>query len=150
MKTCRSCSRELSADSFYKRTEGTLRGECKDCWRIKCADSYQRRKPQVAQRQKTYYETHKEQYAAAQHRRRLKQRYDLSPEDYDAMLEEQGGVCKACGRPCPTGNRLAVDHCHKTGKIGGLLCVNCNKAAGHLYDDPELCLALAAYLRSVR
>jgi hypothetical protein len=33
--------------------------------------------------------------------------------------------------------RFAVDHCHTSGKIRGLLCTNCNTAIGLLKDDPN-------------
>lgn len=57
----------------------------------------------------------------------LRNRYGITPEDYDRMLEEQGGVCAICEGACPTGRRLAVDHDHETGRVRGLLCVNCNQ-----------------------
>ena len=41
---------------------------------------------------------------------------------------------------------LAVDHCHKTGKIRQLLCSNCNPAIGFIKDSPELARKMADYL----
>jgi hypothetical protein len=55
----------------------------------------------------------------------LAKRYGISSVEYDAMLEEQCGVCAICGKP-PKKNRLHVDHDHDTGRIRGLLCVACN------------------------
>jgi len=46
------------------------------------------------------------------------------------MLEEQSGVCYICKRICSSGRRLAVDHCHKTGVVRGLLCAVCNRSLG--------------------
>lgn len=43
--------------------------------------------------------------------------------------------------------RLAVDHCHKTKKIRGLLCDNCNKGLGLFKDKPELLNSASEYLR---
>ena len=79
-------------------------------------------------------------------------RYGLTPEQYDQMLEEQGGVCLLCRRPeTVRGNngrvkRLAVDHCHTTGKVRGLLCNNRNRAIGLLGDDPAVISRAAEYL----
>lgn len=68
---------------------------------------------------------------------------------YDEMLSSQGGVCKICGRP-DTGRintrRLFVDHCHKTGRVRGILCYKCNTLIGHAQDDPERLRKAAEYL----
>ncbi len=58
---------------------------------------------------------------------RLRRLYDISAEEYDKLLAYQGGGCALCGRR-PVRVRLAVDHDHKTGRVRGLLCMNCNRA----------------------
>jgi hypothetical protein len=55
--------------------------------------------------------------------------------DYEKMLAAQRGVCGLCGKPPKNERRLAVDHCHRTGQIRGLLCAPCNRALGQLGDD---------------
>lgn len=57
---------------------------------------------------------------------RYKRLYDISVEEYDMLLDWQGGVCALCDRP-PKTVRLSVDHDHKTGETRGLLCVRCNR-----------------------
>src|SRR5258708_40188171 len=57
------------------------------------------------------------------HNHRL-QRYGLKHEDYERMLNEQGGQWAICQKDNPGQPRLkhfSVDHCHETGKIRGLL-----------------------------
>lgn len=75
-------------------------------------------------------------------------KYGITPEQYNSMLQAQGGVCAICKLPCKTYERLGVDHCHETKKIRGLLCLECNRGIGALKDDPALLDAAAAYLRS--
>jgi len=58
---------------------------------------------------------------------RLATIFNLTPDEYDTILEHQGGVCAICSRPPKPGKRLAVDHDHKTGYVRGLLCFMCNK-----------------------
>ena len=71
-------------------------------------------------------------------------RFGLSEEDYTKMLVSQNGVCAVCKQP--GFKRLAVDHCHKTGKIRGLLCSSCNSAEGLLKSDSTIIRALADYV----
>jgi hypothetical protein len=71
--------------------------------------------------------------------------YGISLERYAALVAAQNGVCAICSQP-PGKRRLAVDHCHTTKAIRGLLCVNCNTAIGKLNDDPELLRRAIAYL----
>jgi recombination endonuclease VII len=62
----------------------------------------------------------------------LRHTFGIDNADYDRMLLHQKGLCAICSRPCPTGKRLAVDHCHKTHKVRGLLCAHCNRNLGWL------------------
>jgi Recombination endonuclease VII len=71
--------------------------------------------------------------------------YRLTEEEYEIVFRYQNGVCAGCGRP-PYGIRLAVDHCHKTGRIRGLLCWLCNRAIGIIRDRPATATNLGAYL----
>ena len=73
--------------------------------------------------------------------------YRITEEEYDAILIYQRGVCAGCGRP-PNGIRLAVDHCHKTGRIRGLLCWLCNRAIGILRDNATAAANLGNYLKT--
>lgn len=83
-----------------------------------------------------------------QRMKRLRATYGLRPGDYERMLEEQEGVCAICRNPEPAGKwRLAVDHCHMTGVVRGLLCQMCNQGLGRFSDDPARLERAAAYLR---
>lgn len=75
-------------------------------------------------------------------------KYGLTPLGYDALLESQGGACAICGSACPSGKRLAVDHCHNTGTVRGLLCARCNPGIGMFKDQPDLLLVAVEYLET--
>lgn len=69
--------------------------------------------------------------------------YGITLEQYNRMYEEQQGACAICLVQFPM---LEVDHDHETGQVRGLLCGNCNKAAGLLQDDPQIAERLRQYL----
>lgn len=85
----------------------------------------------------------------------------MTPEQYDDMVQAQGGVCAACGQPerkihPRTGEvqPLSIDHDHaccpgatSCGKcVRSLLCDTCNRALGMFGDDMVRLLALVRYL----
>lgn len=83
----------------------------------------------------------------------LKRHFGINIEQYNEMLKNQNGVCAICGKPETATNKgkiinLAVDHCHVSGKVRGLLCGNCNKGIGHLKDNPQTLRNAAEYLES--
>jgi hypothetical protein len=73
------------------------------------------------------------------------------------MEEKQNGLCAICKKPSRliynkkrdewNREKLCVDHNHETGKVRELLCTQCNKALGQLYDSPDLLEIAAKYLR---
>lgn len=50
------------------------------------------------------------------------------------LSEKQNGMCAICKKEPPT---LALDHCHDTGTIRGMLCFGCNVGLGHFQDNVE-------------
>lgn len=74
--------------------------------------------------------------------------YRMTMVEYEAMLTSQGGVCKICGNPTVEGKRLHVDHCHKSGKIRGLLCHHCNLMLGQAMDNARTLRSAALYLEN--
>jgi hypothetical protein len=83
----------------------------------------------------------------------FKKRYNITPQEYEAMLEAQNYKCAICNKKAEDnkrGNRvesLNIDHCHKTKQIRGLLCHQCNSGLGHFKDNTEFLLKAVEYLR---
>lgn len=80
---------------------------------------------------------------------RLKDQFGMTPGQYFAMLDAQGGRCAVC-RSEPLKRKLGVDHCHATGKVRGLLCHSCNIAIGLLKDSVPAIENLLAYMKRAR
>ena len=79
--------------------------------------------------------------------RRVSKLYGLTREEYDQMVEDQGGKCAICGSFGNSRKSLAVDHDHRTGKVRGLLCEHCNNGLGCFLDDVRLLIKAIKYLR---
>ena len=116
-KKCARCSVIKSDTSFYprKNAKDGLRGWCKECCSF-------------------YQSTIRREVIWA---RNLWYRFGITPDDFDKMFIQQNGRCALCGRPEPDvqygrTRKLNVDHDHKTGRVRGLLCVQCNTLLGHL------------------
>lgn len=102
-----------------------------------------------------YRAANRERFLERSRETNLAVRFGLSVEDYNKILEGQGGVCAICGSKYANGRNsksgknkfFSVDHCHTTGKIRGLLCSSCNRGLG-LLGDTEIDLEKALkYLR---
>lgn len=78
-------------------------------------------------------------------------RYNLTREEYDELVEQSQGLCAICRRPESLTLQgrvcmLAIDHCHKTGKVRGMLCSECNKGLGNFNDDTGRMAKAITYL----
>ncbi len=78
---------------------------------------------------------------------RRPQTYGLAPAELAALLE-QHGTCAICRLPTWGKRGPQVDHDHATGKVRGVLCINCNNGLGRFKDDPARLRAAAAYLEA--
>lgn len=110
---------------------------------------YQIRYPdKVKASAKKYRDSNKEYMSSRQRQYQLRDKYGITEKDYDLLLLSQSNKCAICQTDKPTGKwkRFAVDHCHKTGKIRGLLCNECNRGMGLLRDNAELLRKAAEYL----
>jgi len=78
----------------------------------------------------------------------LKLCYGITQEQYLILLEKQNNQCAICNTSTPTGKWkvFAIDHCHSTGTIRGILCNECNRGMGLLRDSSELLRKAADYL----
>lgn len=79
--------------------------------------------------------------------RSLKKNYGITIAEYDQMFSSQSGKCAICETHQDNlSKRLAVDHCHTTGKLRKLLCEKCNRGLGFFQDSPVLLKKAMEYL----
>lgn len=141
---CVKCSNERGIDKLYDGSLDRYKTPEKDAVRLKkwrknnpnkIKAQHERQKPN----HKKYYQEHKIRWRELL----LKRKYNITLEEYDNMLLNQHKKCAICEiKECLSGKNFAVDDCHETGKIRGLLCVKCNMGIGLLYNSILLNKAL--------
>jgi hypothetical protein len=169
MKKCTKCGQEKELSCFgptKQQLKNGVKSWCRDCERAYKAEwakkdpvrqaNYQAKsrgnnREKIRAWNRDYAErtrkAHPEKVAIWQQRAFFKRRYGVSLEWRDAKIAEQGNLCKICGLPPGNGeNGLAVDHCHKTGKVRDLLCVRCNTALHKMEADLDWFRKAEAYL----
>jgi hypothetical protein len=136
---CTKCGELKPLESFTKRAERPKghHSWCKKCVNLDRKKAYRERNPEAVKDQK------------------LKATFGINLEDYNNMLLAQGNVCAICKKEESvisvngSTKALAVDHCHTTGKVRGLLCQKCNQAIGLFNDDLEKLNSAISYIRRV-
>lgn len=99
-----------------------------------------------------YYLDNIEKCKKLDRNRNLKKKYGITLEDLEKMLRDQGNKCAICGQEIflfgSSKNLTAhVDHDHKTGKVRGLLCHECNIGLGKFRDNTDYLLSAISYLK---
>ena len=138
MKICKTCKVSKTLDNFHKwnHSKDKLQYDCIECrkiWRKKNAhiDKAYSKRNRLRDKLKTY---------------------NLSIDDYNALIKKQNNQCAICNKHGDDTKRgmLSIDHCHKTGVVRGLLCTGCNAAIGVFRDDPKLLARARRYLVGAR
>lgn len=125
MKRCPDC-KEWKAPEEFPRNRNSKDGRhpyCRPCHNTRGRES----------RQRLY---------GGSRQYHLKRRYGIGAAEVDELIRGQGGVCPICGRPDPE----HVDHDHRTGRVRGVLCFNCNGGLGQFSDDIDRPVQAGAYL----
>lgn len=134
-KKCSKCGEVKSLDEFYRNKENRSGrySYCKKCQK-ESSKRWARDNPESIQK--------------TNRKVRLKREYGITQAEYLRMLRVQKDGCAICGEKNHDGQELCIDHDHKTGRVRGLLCHNCNRALGLVEDDPERLKKLAAYVQN--
>lgn len=82
----------------------------------------------------------------AQRNHHLTKKYGMDIDEFEAWWIVFKGKCGICNivmtRPEKSRGQImtcvSVDHCHKTGKVRGLLCSGCNKGLGMMKDNIDI------------
>ena len=139
MKICTACDKEKELSEFHKhvRSPSGYRPRCKSCRSEEAKEKYKSSSPET-----------KEFYKLLGRERDLINKYGITLEKYSEMLRKQDYKCLICSSSSTDldGRALAVDHCHTTGEVRGLLCHRCNLGIGNFKDDAQLLENAIKYL----
>ena len=137
-KTCPSCDTKKPKRDFrfqHANSDG-LNKHCNHC--LSEGKRYKKKRKKASYEQNRKYN--------------LKRSFGITPDDFNNMLEAQGGGCAICGDKNPDPAKkshkhgFVVDHCHKSGHVRSVLCHKCNKAIGLMKDDPTIAQNASNYL----
>jgi hypothetical protein len=132
-KICSHCKQEKNKSEFSvnKQFRDGLHYQCKEC-RKETRKKYDHSE-KAKDTKKKYYELEEVQKRLKEYGKSdnyknsiLKNKYNITLEEYNNMLKKQNNKCLICNRE----TKLVVDHDHKTKKIRGLLCNMCNGILG--------------------
>ena len=135
IKRCRKCNK-LKKHHKHTRSKNGLQYWCIDCrktWKHEERKQYFR----------NFYHHNKKQWLDSH----LRHTYGISLDEYNTLFKKQHKKCAICLNFCSSGRRLAVDHCHKTNIVRGLLCANCNAMIAHALDNIKILKAGINYLK---
>ena len=136
-RTCTVCSEFKPIEAFVIRKTHRVGKPVSVC--TPCKISYNRKRREL----------NPERVQEIERRSKFKKNYGITVDDYYKMLESQGNGCGICKAKEPGGGTkfFAVDHCHTTGKVRGLLCTKCNRGLGLFNDSTDKLLNAVNYLK---
>ena len=144
-KKCSKCRKLQIIDNFYlcKKRKSGIYSKCKSCCRKYYNSRYASKKAHVRRIQaKSLIKNQNGRKNAL-----LKYFFGITLDQYNEILASQNGKCAICYKP-PDKRRLCVDHDHKSGKIRGLLCHQCNHAIGLFYENKQVMKNAIGYLNA--
>jgi Recombination endonuclease VII len=124
--------------------------EYKNQQNAKRREQYSAADPTLRVYRKAYAKEYRQKHPQHKRTQDLRQ-YGLTIIQFEALLAKQHGACAICGHQDLSNKKMfpTVDHCHATGKVRGLLCMQCNNGLGKFKDNPALLMKAAEYLSNL-
>jgi len=156
-KHCRTCNTTKARSEFY-RNKSKPDGLCANC--KSCTKAYNR-SPKAKESRNRFYAKHRVSHSSTVkdwnhahldkvRKWKLRKRcakFGITTEAYFAMMESQENRCAICRVDFSTRRYApAIDHCHATQKVRGLLCLNCNSGIGKLQESVQILHQAIAYI----
>ena len=140
------CSAECNNQSWYLKNKKIIINECIICRNNFEANRSNQKYCSDQCSNKASYIRHKKQIKETSRKNLLKREYGLSVKQFERLKKTHNELCWICGKNNKSRN-LCVDHDHKTKKIRGLLCDNCNITLGLVNDNSFILFKMILYLK---
>lgn len=149
-KDIKEFTKDKSEPSGYAHSCKLCRRERSQKWRKNNPEKIRKANLDNTKKRKDFYSS--ERGVESSRRAHLKRMFGITLEEYETKLAEQNGVCYICfsEETTPGKKFLAVDHCHESNSIRGLLCNRCNRALGLLKDDISILENAIKYLKKYK
>jgi hypothetical protein len=83
-----------------------------------------------------YKRTHKSQLKEWRKFHRIEKKYGISKSEWNSLLIKQRNKCAICRAKLPKDlGKLCTDHCHKSGKVRGIVHSECNLLIGFCKEN---------------
>jgi len=137
-KACKTCHNLFSIENYRQVTQPSPAGKnpyvyrrpnCKECESL------------ISKKKQSLIRT-----PERTKRIHLKQYFNLTTEEWNFIFACQGKKCAICGIQEKIGRGWCTDHDHKTGKVRGILCCNCNLMIGLAKDRKQVLTNSISYL----
>lgn len=158
-KTCSKCKIEQDI-KYFSKNKGSKDGfayQCRTClikYRNNKTPEQKERYRQTSKLHRiSYNKTDKGVIVYEKNKLNLKlKRFGISLSEYNNLIIKQDNKCAICKKGFLSNNTLgkalAIDHCHISNKVRGLLCTNCNMGLGHFKDNQEFLQEACLYLKN--
>jgi hypothetical protein len=147
MKICPRCGETLPLNNFYfvSKEQNKRYTYCK-----KCTNLYNKLRREKLHLNPEYRQRDLDKKSENHYKRR----HNLTKEDRDLYIAEQGSICGICGTDDPGKRGWQLDHDHSccppefscSSCRRGILCVRCNTAIGLFNDSYEFVSNALRYL----
>lgn len=168
MKQCIDCAKEgagpkpLSEFNKSARHKDGLNSRCRHHSSVRLRHHYKKSGAKYNAQKKIWRRENPQAARLVEVRKDIKAKYGLTEAEYTGLFLRQGCCCAICKAPLRsqfdirrefTGRRKVsdaayVDHCHKSDRVRGLLCFNCNILLGKAKDSAKILLSAVGYLRA--
>jgi hypothetical protein len=132
-------------ENFNKNQKGRLGLYC---WCKTCTRAANRNRYAIEEERRKHWKS------ALQRKYWPQLTYEEAFSEFEKLRLAQDSVCAIWRRPeteidkkINKFKQLNVDHCHKTGKVRGLLCGKCNRGLGQLEDSSILLIYALEYIQ---
>jgi hypothetical protein len=121
---------------------------------------YRKNREKILEQKRIYHKENRDEILAKQRAYHARPEFSVRAAKYKAKMEghapmdityqeatamrAQQTECLICKRKV----KLVFDHCHKTGKVRGLICFKCNAGLGLFQDSLSLLVSAVGYMRA--